>query len=96
MGGFLNLNESFEQTFGPEIVNLNEAAQKVAIKMITDLHEAPEIAKKYPKAVNFFNKIYMRQDFQDILPVLEDLVTGDEVRLSKVEEAFSFLERGLK
>jgi len=92
MGGFLNLNESFSKNFGSDLSNLNEAKGET----ISDLHQAPQILKKYPKAVNFFNKIYMRQDFQDILPTLEDLVTGDEVEVSKVEEAFSFLEKGLK
>jgi hypothetical protein len=90
MGGFLNLNESFEKTFGTEMINLNESEK------ITNIYETPGTFKKYPKAVVFFNNIYMQQQFQNIIPILEALIYGDEVELSKVEEAFSFLERRLK
>lgn len=62
---------------------------------IRDIHELPDI-NKYPKALKFFTNVYMRQDYQDIIPTLEDLVTGDEVSIPKVQVAMEFLEKRLK
>ena len=55
-----------------------------------------ELKSKYPGAWTFFRKVYSTSMYEDIIPVLDDIVSGDLIEREKIEDAFDTLELLLK
>ena len=77
---------------------LAEAVKKNILKeeKIDALKMESELKSKYPGAWTFFRKVYSTSMYEDIIPVLDDIVSGDLIEREKIEDAFDTLELLLK
>ena len=83
-----------------DLVKLIKECHKEILKeerdeIITDIHDIENVKTKFPKAYKFFVDVYISADFEEVMITLDDLLHGDEIKLSKANEALGDLERML-